>query len=428
MKNITLIVLAGGEGKRFWPLSTSKALFPFFGMPMFVHILADVPKEITNMIIVTSPANDEVIRTYHFPIPTSTVMQKEPKGMADAIIACRDVTKNSPIVVVNAGDVFDTELLLKVITTDAFGAIPGWKTPKYGPFGYLSLSGDSVVGIIEKPDAGREPSGYANIVCHYISDASEFFDELMKTKSSSDDVYEKALTNLMAKHEFAFVPYEGFFAPLKYPWHVLNVMQTLFDGIEKHKGKHVVIKSNVVIEGAVYIEDNVKIFENTKIVGPCYIGRNTIIGNNSIIRESHIGADSVIGFNCDITRSYIGNDCWLHMNYVGDSVLENNVSMGGGAKLANLRLDDGEIRSTGRNKLGAMIGTGVRIGVNASIMPGVSIGKNSFVGSGVILDKDLPENSFCVAKSTYTVTKNRTRASASRDEFKKKIDPRSGRG
>jgi bifunctional UDP-N-acetylglucosamine pyrophosphorylase/glucosamine-1-phosphate N-acetyltransferase len=102
-------------------------------------------------------------------------------------------------------------------------------------------------------------------------------------------------------------------------------------------------------------------------------------------------------------------------------VLENNVSMGGGAKLANLRLDDGEISGTGRNKLGAMIGQGVRIGINASIMPGVKIGKNSFVGSGVILDRDLPEDSFCVAKSAYTVTKNRAQASTSREEFKKKI-------
>ena len=426
-KGITLVVLAGGEGKRFWPFRTNKALFPFFGLPLFAHTIRNVPNEVSQMIIVTNPENDAAIRAYRFPIPTSTVIQKEPKGMADAMLACRDVISASPLLIVNVDDVVDSGLLSQVIHTNTYGTIPGWKPPKHISSGYLSLEGNRVTGIIEKPEEDKEPSPFTNIVCHYITDGSEFISEIAKTKSTSDDVYEKALTSLMARHEFAFVPYDGAFAPLKYPWSVLDVMQAL--KINKHTGKNVIIKSNVVIEGDVYIEDNVKIFENTKIVGPCSIGKNTIIGNNNIIRGSHIGADSVIGFNCDVTRSYIGDNCWLHSNYIGDSVLEGNISMGGGAVLANLRLDDGEISSmvsgkkvlTGRTKLGAMIGKGVRIGVNASIMPGVKIGKNSFVGSGVVLDRDLPEDSFCQMESTLVVKKNIRTAPASRQVFKKNI-------
>lgn len=432
-KDITLVVLAGGEGKRFWPFTTNKALFPFFGLPLFAHTISSVPDEVSRMVIVTSPQNDAAIRAYQFPIDTVTVVQREPKGMADALFSARNSISDGPLLVVNVDDVVDPDLLSQVMETakktGAFGVIPGWKTPKHGPFGYLIFEGNKVTGIIEKPQKGEEPSPYAYLVCDYIKDGQEFIDELAKTKSTTDDVFEKALTSLMARHEFAFVPYEGNFSPLKYPWHVLDVMQSLFDGMEKHKGKNVVIKSNVILEGPVYIEDDVKIYENTKIIGPCYIGRGTVIGNSCIIRESHIGAGCVIGFNCDVTRSYIGDNCWLHTNYVGDSVLEGNISMGGGAKLANLRLDDGDISSiasgkkisTSRNKLGAMIGTGVRIGVNASIMPGVKIGKHSFVGSGVVLDKDLPENSFCMMKSVYTITKNSKAAPDSRDAFKKKI-------
>lgn len=425
MDDMTLIVLAGGEGKRFWPFTTSKALFPFFGVPVLTHILSDLPKEISRLIIVTSPVNDEYIRSLPFSVPASTVIQKTPNGMADAMLACREVVGNSSVIIMNSDDIVSPALLESVIataiTSDVFGVIPGLKTLKHGPFGYLAFDGNRVKGIVEKPAAGREPSQYAYLVCDYIRNGKEFMEELVKTKSTQDDVFEKALTGLMTKYEFAFVPDTGPFAPLKLPRHVLPAMDVLFTGLEKHKGKNVRIKSNVVIEGPVYIEDNVQIFENTKIVGPCYIGKNTIIGNNCIIRDSHIGADSVIGFNCDITRSYLGDNCWLHMNYVGDSVLEGNVSMGGGAKLANLRLDDGEIMGTGRTKLGVMIGRGVRIGVNASIMPGVKIGANSFIGSGVILDKDIPENSFCAMKTELRITKNRTVAPTSREEFKKKL-------
>ncbi len=180
---------------------------------------------------------------------------------------------------------------------------------------------------------------------------------------------------------------------------------------------------------AVYIDDDVKIFEYTKIVGPTYIGKGSVIGNNNIIRNSYIGMGCVTGFSTDITRSYIGDNCWFHTNYIGDSVLVGNVSMGSGAKLANLRLDDGEIYSTvagekiatGRKKLGALIGSGVRIGVNTSIMPGVKIGKGSFIGSQVMLDKDLPDNSYCIVKHEYTIARNNSSASEKRDEFKKNL-------
>ena len=100
--------------------------------------------------------------------------------------------------------------------------------------------------------------------------------------------------------------------------------------------------------------------------------------------------------------------------------MEGNSSMGSGAVLANLRLDDGEI-IPGKNKLGAMIGKGVRIGVNASIMPGVKIGRDSFIGSGVVLDTDLEDGSFCFAKSGYSIKKNLKRAPVSRDAFRKNL-------
>ena len=36
MNHVTCIVLAGGEGKRFWPLSNNKVLFPFSANPFSI--------------------------------------------------------------------------------------------------------------------------------------------------------------------------------------------------------------------------------------------------------------------------------------------------------------------------------------------------------------------------------------------------------
>ncbi|MCX6792255.1 MAG: sugar phosphate nucleotidyltransferase [Candidatus Gottesmanbacteria bacterium] len=440
-KNLVALLLAGGEGKRFWPITTGKSVFRFFGRTLLEHTLESLRiAGIAHAIIVTNPGDANVVRSLEIPgMELEIAIQEHANGMADAVLSAKDTVGHRPCLILNAGDVVDDVLyegLLKEMD-NRDGLVVGKRVTSHFSGGYLTVKNDRLINIIEKPEAGREPSDLVNVVFHYFPDPADFFKTLASTQSKNDDVYEKALASHAATHTVRVIAYTGPWQPVKYPWQVLGAMDMFLDKIESHKGSNVVIKEHVVIEGPVYIEDGVKIFENSKILGPCYIGKNTIIGNNNIIRGSHIGTACVTGFNTDITRSYIGNDCWFHSNYIGDSVLEDNISMGSGARLANLRLDDGEISSaiagvkvaTGKNKLGAMIGRGVRIGVNASIMPGIKIGKDSFIGAGVVLTRDLPEDSFCTLKPGLTITKNIKAAPASpsqggpasREAFKKKL-------
>lgn len=420
MKNeLVALVLAGGEGKRFWPLSTNKVLWPYFGKPLLQHSVIDVlPNEVSRIVIVASQSNKSVIQSLKFPVPHKTVIQENPKGMADAILNVESNITGSSLLVINGDDVNDIGMYEGVMSKSAvantFGVIPGWRSERYKDLGYLVLEGERIVRIIEKPGEGNEPSKYVFMVGYYIQDSDVLLNQLKKISGDRDDVHELALSALMNEKQIILYEHTGGFASLKYPWHVLDVMDELFKRLRPYKGENVEIKQSVILEGDVYIANNVRIFENTKIVGPCYIGDNTIIGNNNIIRNSHIGSNVVTGFSTDITRSYIGDNCWFHSNYIGDSVLSENVSIGSGTVLANFRLDEGNIWSaikeerlnTKRNKLGAIIGKNVRIGVNTSIMPGVKVGKGSFIGAGVVLDKDIPDESFCMLTPGYTVTKN----------------------
>lgn len=437
-KKLTAVVLAGGAGSRFWPFTTTKTLFPFFGKTLFdFSVLASLPSEVDDVVIVSGSGNKAAIGGLKLPRPTVTVLQSQPLGMADAILSASSELADCRLLIIIADDVADPKLPGKVLGAakdhkDAFAVLPGWKSPTYFPGGYLKVDGNRVLGIVEKPEHDSLPSPYVAISGHYIADSNLLLEELKRTRSQTEDAYEQALTMLAVREKVYVTPYEGEFSSLKYPWNVLDTLSVLFSSYSKaHKGKNVEIKSNVVMEGPVVLGDNVKIFENTKIVGPCFIGDNTIIGSNNIIRQSHIGAGCVTGFNTDITRSYVGDACWFHSNYIGDSVLEGNISMGSGAVLANLRLDEGEISSvvkslrtgTGRTKLGAMVGRGVRIGVNASIMPGIKIGKGTCIGSGIVVDRDIQENSFVTPTATaFTVSPNtKQTASASREEFKKSL-------
>jgi bifunctional UDP-N-acetylglucosamine pyrophosphorylase/glucosamine-1-phosphate N-acetyltransferase len=64
---------------------------------------------------------------------------------------------------------------------------------------------------------------------------------------------------------------------------------------------------------------------------------------------------------------------------------------------------------TGYDKLGAIVGRGCRIGVNASLMPGVRVGADCLVGPQVCLHDDLQANKMVLVASRHQVTDNKTR-------------------
>lgn len=438
-KKITAILLAGGESSRFWPLQ-EKSLFPFLGKPLLLwHYETLLELGFTEVIVVANSQNKEKLTSIRVPTGlTVKIVAQRGNGQVQAILSTQKFLEETPILVLNSSDIYANSFLLKLIEKQKkysgaayLGAI---KTGSYFPGGYLRFNADdSVAEIIEKPQMGTEPSDIVRVLADLFPRGKQLVEALKQHADDATSGYEQGINQLIAqglKLE-AVVASPNEWKYLKYAWHVLEVTETLLGSITSQNiGQSVKIAKHVVLEGPMTIEDNVKISDFTKIIGPCYIGKNTIIGNNNIIRASHLGADCVTGFNTDIARSYIGNNCWFHSNYIGDSVLEGNASLGSGAVLANLRLDEREIVSkvkgekvnTMRNKLGALIGTGVRIGVNASIMPGIKIGSNSLVGAGVILDQDLANDSFCLARSQLVVTKNNIAVpNGTRKEFKKQL-------
>jgi len=82
-------------------------------------------------------------------------------------------------------------------------------------------------GIVEKPGAGNEPSDLINFVLHWHRDAAALFAALREQYAgagATDDHYERALAALFADRRYELLRYDGDWYPIKYPWHVLDVM------------------------------------------------------------------------------------------------------------------------------------------------------------------------------------------------------------
>ena len=432
-----LIVLAGGEGKRMWPIATDKCLLPFLGKPLLFHNLKKIKEALKpeEVIITANPESKDQISKIlsEVGLQGTVVIQKEPKGMHDSILSAKDFIEGE-ILIVNAQDILDVEAFKSENAGEVL--LRGIKVDKYFPGGYIKATGNSVQAIVEKPGEGNEPSDLVKLVVDYFRDGKKLVSYLEKSTSDSDDVYEKALGQMISDGvEIKFVEYFGTWIPLKYPWQILDITEHLLQDIEQQISSGAKVSEKAIIEGKVVIEDGAKVFEGAVIKGPCYIGKNVIVGNNTMIRESDIEEGCVTGFNSDITRSYIGANSWFHTNYIGDSIIEENFGMGSGAVLANLRLDDHTIRvkvgdpstssgqedlDSGRHKLGLIAGKGSRVGVNASTMPGVKIGSNSLVGPGVTLYHDVEDNKKILVKQEYEIS-DHTPALTSYEQFRDKL-------
>ena len=424
--DIKAVFLCGGRGKRMFPIAEDKFLLDFLGKQLLEHqIEAARQAGLIRFVIIGNPDNIQRIEQITKKIPGIEVefaIQKKSLGIADALKSA-ETFLDDQFLIINPNDVFSSSAYTKILSeaekTSASSYILGYQVPKYFPGGYLQVNPQNeLLHIMEKPNPGEEPSNLVNILIHCHTDPEELLHYIETVQTTRDDVYECALDNMVkGGRKIKVVPYDDFWAPIKYPWHIFKVMEYFLDNAQPYIAPSARISEKATIEGKVILSDNVKVLENAVIRGPVYIGANSIIGNNALVRDySHIGSNSVVGYCTEVKHSYIGDDCWFHSNYIGDSVVDDNCSLGAGTILANFRLDEGNIQikvgdnlvDTDYDKLGAIVGRGCRIGVNASFMPGVRVGSDSVVGPQVCLHDDLQANKMVLAASRRQVTDNKT--------------------
>lgn len=175
------------------------------------------------------------------------------------------------------------------------------------------------------------------------------------------------------------------FEGLQYPWEALNKIGEYLKPIAGNvKEMELPLGVYVVQPETVYISEGCVIEPGAYIQGPCYLGKGTVVRNGAYIRGNVItGERCVVGHTTELKNVILlDNVHAAHFNYVGDSILGNNVNLGAGAKIANLRLDNKEVSiivnsekiKTGLRKMGAIIGDNAQIGCNAVTNPGTLIG------------------------------------------------------
>jgi UDP-N-acetylglucosamine diphosphorylase / glucose-1-phosphate thymidylyltransferase / UDP-N-acetylgalactosamine diphosphorylase / glucosamine-1-phosphate N-acetyltransferase / galactosamine-1-phosphate N-acetyltransferase len=414
-----IILLSGGKSTRFSPLS-NKNYYKFLGKNSIEHRLEQVRKYFqTESIYLVVDQVDEIITNLTSNYSNIEVLKQIGEGQHGAVKTVLDrFDSNDSLLIINVNDYFEDRLFEEFAGLDkSRNYLTAYKTEKYFPGGYLEIDSErNVHKIVEKPGAGNEPSDYVRLVFDFFQSSEVLRGSLIGADSSKDDKYEVAIQNMINQgSNFKMIDYQGKWFFIKYPWHVLNLMDYLLEGMNGQSiHQSVSIAPTAVINGNVIIEEGVKILDGAIINGPVYIGKNSLIANHTLVRSSIIGDNCIVGFGSEVARSYLGDNSVLHNNYFGDSVVEGDSSFGAGTITGNYRFDsksvvvnvnDQKIDSD-RAKLGAFVGKNVRTGIGTLIMPGVKVGANSIISAGVVVNRDVEAESFVKNLNTVEIIPN----------------------
>ena len=169
------------------------------------------------------------------------------------------------------------------------------------------------------------------------------------------------------------------------PWEVIRDMESILlqrikllddnyeikDNVAIHKTA--IIEQGVVLKGTIIISENCLVSANAYLRGPIFLGSYVRIGPGSEIKQSMMFDNSAVA----------------HFNYIGNSIIGQNINFEAGSICANHFNErknkrivvnlGGQIIDTKVEKFGSLVGDSSKIGANAVLSPGTILEKDSVV-------------------------------------------------
>ncbi|MDK2914028.1 MAG: UDP-N-acetylglucosamine diphosphorylase / glucose-phosphate thymidylyltransferase [Thermococcaceae archaeon] len=415
------VILAAGKGERLRPLTDDrpKVVLKVANRPIIEYILENLDPFVDEFVVITRYKKEKLIEVLGDEFngkPITYVDQLPGDGTAKAIESAKEHVGDEEFIVAN-GDIYIEEDGIKELVAafrreKADAALLVKHFDDLSHLGKIEVEESSVKRVVEKP--GKVP-GYANLGVYIFK--PEVFEFIEKTSLSERGEYEITDTlNLMlnAGKRVVYAVYSGYWNDIGRPWNLLELNEYLLKTKLRHEIRGTVEEGAVLIP-PVEVGEGTVIRSGAYIIGPVKIGKNSRIGPNCFIRPyTSIGDNCHIGNAVEVKNSIImDNSNAPHLNYVGDSIIGENCNLGAGTITANLRHDRGSIKveikgkleDSGRHKLGAIIGHGVKTGINVSIYPGRKIGSGSLIGPGVVVTKNIPPQTTVILRQELEVRK-----------------------
>jgi len=200
------IVLAGGSGRRLWPitLATSKQLLPIYNKPLIYYPISVLMQSgIREILIITSPSDKHAFQSLlgdgsNFGLIFTYLTQEKPEGIAQAFHIGQDFIGDSRVALILGDNLFYGSGLEDLLNLkfEAKGArIFTYHVSNPTEYGVLNLdSNNEPVNVKEKP---KNPSSNLAVTGLYFFD-SKIVNYVTKIRPSSRGELE--ITDLIQKY------------------------------------------------------------------------------------------------------------------------------------------------------------------------------------------------------------------------------------
>ena len=442
MDAVTAIILAAGEGKRMRSRQP-KILHRLCGRPLVGYPLRLARTFADRVVMVVPPSADDVAQVAGEGV--LTVVQRERLGTGHAVVQAKDACGEGTILVL-PGDMplLTVETIERLLNhhkaASAAATLLTAIVDNPAGYGRVLRQRGRVARIVEDRDATDDQKKINEIgTSVYCFDARRLWSALAEVRPDNDQG-EYYLTDVVAILSRAGATVEAVTVADPSEAQGVNDRKQLaaVAVVQRRRILDRLMESGVTIvdPASTYVEDTVTIGPDTVvqpqtvIEGATVIGSECVIGAGShvsgsrladrvvlkpysIIEEAaieedatlgpfchlrpgcHIGAGAEIGNFAELKKSRVGKKTKIHhVSYMGDATLGERVNVGAGTITCNY---------DGQRKHPTVIGDGVFVGTNSSLVAPLTIGEGAYVAAGSVITRDVPPGALALERSPQVV-------------------------
>jgi bifunctional UDP-N-acetylglucosamine pyrophosphorylase/glucosamine-1-phosphate N-acetyltransferase len=388
--------LAAGRSTRTHPLTVNrpKPLLEVLGRTIVEHNLDQLDGLVEEVVLVVGFKREmiaEQLGSTYGRMKLTYVQQEQQLGTGHALLAARPYLADR-FLVMNGDDLY-SRADIEVLASCECGILVA-EVDDITRFGAVLTSGDRVTRIVEKPPTAL--TNLANTGAYALhTDVLDF--ELARSERGEFEIVDFA-DQLAGEGRLTHVGVSDFWLPVSYPWNYLEANVHLLRRLSESRiDDSAVIEDGVTLKGTVVVGAGSVLRSGTYVEGPVYVGAGCEIGPHAYLRPDTILLDGVRTRAEVVDSVLMRNVTAKHSCYIGHSVFGEGCNIAAGTVTADYRHDaatnwsvvkDRKVDS-GRRKLGAFVGDGVRLGIGTLIYPGRKIWPGLTTLPGEVVTADI---------------------------------------
>lgn len=371
----TAVVLAAGEGQRLSPLTNRrpKPMVPVGNQPLIAHVLEAIAAAGVERVVVVVGYERTRIQTYvgdgdDWGLDVTYAVQEPQLGTAHALLQAREQI-SGPVVVTDGDRIVDPDAITgatRRLTRETEAVVTVARGPDPGEYGVVTLDGDRVSGIVEKPP-GEPPSEWINAGVYAFR--SSIFDVLEALDPAPGGEYRlpDAVSAILDDRVVAY-RYDGRWLDVSYLWDLLAVTDAVGAGAAEAGGTQ---RAGAQVSTAAHVGPGATVGVSAVVGGGSAVGANAHVGANATLDRTVVLPDATVG------PGAVLKDCIVGAN----ATVGPNATVPGGE--ATVIVDDELHRGV---PFGGAVGDNAHLGGGAILEAGAVVGDSATVAPGATVD------------------------------------------